>query len=142
MDLDQAARRLRLEVERGEQKLPAMREQVAAARRRAEEKARREADQRAEVERQRREEAEAQLDRVHALAVRLDLTLEQADSSTWRVVTYDRGHRLLPGPYDSAAWASVGSNVRGARRVWELWSDDLASVERWLDHHAARDGAA
>jgi hypothetical protein len=78
----------------------------------------------AEVAAQPQREREAQLDHVHALAARLDLVLERADGSMgqrWRLVTEDRSHRLLPGPYDAAAaWANVGTFVRGGRKVYVL----------------------
>ena len=69
-----------------------MREQVAAARRMAEEL--REAPR----PRSPRSDAEARLDRVHALAVSLDLTLERADGSTYR-----RGRCVDRGGYGNQA---------------------------------------
>lgn len=147
-DLEVVARRARRQIDKAEQRRAAFHQRIThrddAADREAAER-----EQRCAEESAARKALEDRISRVRLCAEQHGLILEKVPNydavgvERWRLVTSERGNRLLPHRFDDpTAWRALEVFVRGGRQFVVLPESEgpLRHVEQWLTHHCGLRG--
>lgn len=142
-DLEVVARRARRQIDKAEQRRAAFHQRIThrdeAADREATEREQRRAEESAA-----RKALEDSLSRAKLCAEQHGLILEKVPNydtvgvDRWRLVTSERGNRLLPHRFDDpTAWRALEVHVRGGRQFVVLPEGEgtLGHIEQWLTHY-------